>query len=255
MRRLLIVAELTLSVVLLVGCGLIVRSLAGLYANVDGFMPRIDARDRIGRRSRLCHRASEMAGRLERARSIPRRIRRVVVTAASPRRADTVVHGRRTAGKRSEIGRPRRRHLISSEYFRAMGIPLVKGRVHEADTYTSPPVVIVSETLARQQFPDEDRRAPHPHQRAFGDDMLRHRRSSRERLAGDRRRGSGHPSGQPRRAAGGDDVPAMRADLRHVPHGKDADRSRCPLLLSRLPRSCGRSTRRWSGGRFGRCIR
>ena len=157
MRRLLIVAELTLSVVLLVGCGLIVQATDGLSANVDGFMPRIDC-SRPDRTPVATLPPRFRNGGPPGARAIDsrRRIRRVVVTAASPRRADTVVHGRRTAGKRSEIGRPRRRHLISSEYFRAMGIPLVKGRVHGQDTYTSPPVVIVSETLARQQFPDED---------------------------------------------------------------------------------------------------
>ena len=38
-RRVLIVAELTLSVVLLVGFGLVIRSLLGLYGNTDGFVP------------------------------------------------------------------------------------------------------------------------------------------------------------------------------------------------------------------------
>jgi putative ABC transport system permease protein len=47
--------------------------------------------------------------------------------------------------------------LISGDYFRAMGIPLVKGRAfNEQDGGQSPAVVIVSETLARQIFPGED---------------------------------------------------------------------------------------------------
>ncbi len=43
---------------------------------------------------------------------------------------------------------------VSSDYFRAMGIPLVRGRsVSERDT---PPVVVISENIARRLFPNED---------------------------------------------------------------------------------------------------
>ena len=157
-RRLLIVAELTLSVVLLVGCGLIVRSLTGLYANVDGFVP-----------DRLLETGSD-AGRdfapalatwrtaLDRARSIPG----VEYAALSSR---PPVHGGRVqsfavGGRPASVPGSEGRGgdiLISPDYFRAMGIPLVKGRAFtDEDTHTSPPVVIVSETLTRQQFPGED---------------------------------------------------------------------------------------------------
>ena len=38
-----------------------------------------------------------------------------------------------------------------------MGIPLRRGRAFtDLDTHTSTPVVIISDTLARQQFPGED---------------------------------------------------------------------------------------------------
>ena len=42
-------------------------------------------------------------------------------------------------------------------YFRAMGIPLVKGRDFEnRDVHGSPPVAIITEEFARQHFPNED---------------------------------------------------------------------------------------------------
>ena len=48
------------------------------------------------------------------------------------------------------------RRLIDPQYFTVMGIPLRAGRPFEdADTVSSRPVVIVSETLARRMFPEE----------------------------------------------------------------------------------------------------
>ncbi len=47
--------------------------------------------------------------------------------------------------------------LITPEYFRAMGIPLLQGRgFTERDTVDSPPVVIINRALARQYFQQEN---------------------------------------------------------------------------------------------------
>jgi putative ABC transport system permease protein len=47
--------------------------------------------------------------------------------------------------------------LSSAGYFSTMGIPLVRGRdFTDADQYRSEPVVIISEALARQSFPNQD---------------------------------------------------------------------------------------------------
>jgi putative ABC transport system permease protein len=47
--------------------------------------------------------------------------------------------------------------LVSADYFRAFGIPLRRGRFFTAaDAANSPPVAIISETMARQFFPNED---------------------------------------------------------------------------------------------------
>jgi len=47
--------------------------------------------------------------------------------------------------------------VISSDYFRAMGIPLRKGRAFtEDDTAEAPPVGIINESMAHRYWPDED---------------------------------------------------------------------------------------------------
>lgn len=46
---------------------------------------------------------------------------------------------------------------VSSDYFRAIGIPLLKGRYFsEQDRDKSPPVIIINDTMARRYWPGED---------------------------------------------------------------------------------------------------
>jgi putative ABC transport system permease protein len=46
---------------------------------------------------------------------------------------------------------------VTPGYLRVMQIPLIRGRlITEQDTATSPPVVLINETMARRFFPDED---------------------------------------------------------------------------------------------------
>jgi putative ABC transport system permease protein len=46
---------------------------------------------------------------------------------------------------------------VSPEYFRTLGIPLLKGRyLSEQDDEDAPPVMVISETMARRYFPGED---------------------------------------------------------------------------------------------------
>lgn len=47
-------------------------------------------------------------------------------------------------------------YSVSADYFKAMGIPLLKGRLITAtDTNNSPHVAVINETMARKMFPDE----------------------------------------------------------------------------------------------------
>jgi putative ABC transport system permease protein len=54
-------------------------------------------------------------------------------------------------------------HMSSPGYFRAMGIPLLRGRFYTPaeDRLDAPPVIVVSETFARKYFPNEDALGKH----------------------------------------------------------------------------------------------
>ena len=162
-RRVLVVAELALAVMLLAGAGLLFRSFARL-SDVDlGFdtshltsftvvLPEknyaaLDAQRRFVRDVQ------------ERIRALPG------VTAAgatfglpltSTRFSLTfTVEGRPEPPPDKEpTGQVR---VASPEYFRTMGIPVVRGRVFtDQDRSDTPQVVVISDALARRYFPNED---------------------------------------------------------------------------------------------------
>ena len=66
------------------------------------------------------------------------------------------VEGRARPDATEREGRAQWR-LISADYFRVMGIPLLAGRAFtNHDSGDSPPVIVINQALARQYFPDED---------------------------------------------------------------------------------------------------
>jgi predicted permease len=157
-RRILIVAELALSVVLLVGCGLIVRSLSGLYVNVNGFVPDsvLETGSDAGREFTPAR--AKWRAALEHARGVPG-VESAALASRPPLRGARLqsfsISGRAAIEPSLE---PRAGDIhVSPGYFETMRIPVVRGREFtELDTHTSTPVVVISETLARQQFPNQD---------------------------------------------------------------------------------------------------
>jgi putative ABC transport system permease protein len=156
-RRVLIVSEVALSLVLLAGFGLLVRSLARIYASGSGFDPCdviVTASDggRSFREAMVFWRGS-----LERARALPG-VSSAALTSRPP------ANGVR--GKLFDIdGRPHTPDgapygddvLVSEDYFETMRIPLLKGRAFTpGDNESGAPVVIISESLARRYFGGED---------------------------------------------------------------------------------------------------
>ncbi len=157
-RRLLIVLELALSLVLLASFGLLVRSFEQVYAASRGFNPdSVLVTGSEGGRS-FPDAVQFWRAVLARARAIPG-VTSVAVTSRPPlhgaRRQFFAIEGRPVptpddAPQAGDI-------LISADYFQTMGIPVLKGRAFtEADHERSRPVVIISDSVARRYFRDQD---------------------------------------------------------------------------------------------------
>jgi len=159
----LVVAEVTLSLVLLIGAGLLVRSALALQRADPGFRADhvLTAEFRLPPSKYPEPRA--IAAFLRRARerlqAVPG-IESVALVRAVP------FSGNGGATTYQVEGRPEppkgrepvaQLNIVSPDYFRTMGIPQMKGRDFEArDTAEAPTVAIISETLARQSWPGAD---------------------------------------------------------------------------------------------------
>jgi len=157
-KQWLIIAEIAVSFVLLVGSGLMIRSVLALQATPGG----IDARNLLitasdGGRS-FATAVSYWRAALARAREFPG-VQDVAFTSRPPlhgvRQQAFAIDTASGAGAAAAVAAGD--VMISADYFRTMGIRLLKGRAFsETDGGTAPPVVIISESLARRYFPDRD---------------------------------------------------------------------------------------------------
>ncbi len=155
----LVAAEIALALVLLVGAGLLVRSLRQLDAVDRGFrqgnllafsfeIPR-DGRDSIDV-------AAFHERFIERLEALPD-VRSAAVSCTAPLGGHCMITEVRRAGDRrwSEGSRPRIGvNYISDDYFSTLGVPVREGRTFTAtDRAGSRPVVVLGATAARALFP------------------------------------------------------------------------------------------------------
>ncbi len=158
-RSTLVVVEVAMASVLLVGAGLLLRSFVHILDVDLGFQP-----------------SRAMAVRLEVSNQLDNDAKRVRLYAAARRALE--VPGVEAAGLTDALPLDRNRtwgvsvpgqtypegqypfgfvYVVGHGYFRAMGIPLVKGRdFNEHDTGDSAAVGILNESLARQLYGDRD---------------------------------------------------------------------------------------------------
>lgn len=159
LRGMLVISELALALVLLIGAGLLVRSFMRLQSLELGFNPQnvltLQMSLPWSKYTDGQAQAAFFRNVLDRVRLLSG-LQTAGVTTALPLTGSTstsvfTIEGRTERTQQEEL------HVVSPDYFRAMGIPLLSGRdFSEQDVEKSPLVVVVSRTLARRYWPEED---------------------------------------------------------------------------------------------------
>jgi predicted permease len=159
-RSLLVISEIAFSLVLLAGAGLMIGSLVRLLGVTLGFDPKNVVTMRLSlpeARYPLSRTATIYKQLQEQVRSLPG-VEAVAIVNQLPLNDASAnssfdVEGR-PAGTDINVADSQ---IISPDYFRAMGIPLVRGRfLSEADTMPAPILVMVNQTLARKVWLGEN---------------------------------------------------------------------------------------------------
>jgi len=163
LRRVLVVVEVAISLVLLIAAGLLIRSFYRLYSVDPGFKVERLLTVRLtlpeARYPERQKRADFFKRVVEQASTLPG-----VEAAGLASGLPLGNNGNQTSF--SVIGRdeppPGQRPLMevvqaSADYFKTMGIPLVKGRTFtDADTANAPRVMVIDETFAERHWPGEE---------------------------------------------------------------------------------------------------
>ena len=161
-RSALVVMEVALSLVLLVGAGLLLQSLLRLQQVNPGFNPKNVLTFRLDLpavKYSTSQQIGDFFGQLQtRIEELPGVQAASAVSPLPLSNANMGVvfetEGRPVAKSERH---PTDLRIISPDYFRTMSILLIKGRDFTArDDLKSPSVIIINETLARQYFPNED---------------------------------------------------------------------------------------------------
>jgi predicted permease len=163
LRDVLIASEIALALVLLVGAGLMLRSMAALRAIDPGFNPRgvlsLEVSLHGTSHAAPARRAASFLELVERMRALPG-VQRASAINHLPIDGDLWtrsfhIEGRPPARPGERTGAYYR--VVLPGYFETMGLRLVRGRDFSLqDSNSAPPVVILSENLARRHWPGED---------------------------------------------------------------------------------------------------
>ena len=157
-RRALVVSEIAFALVLLVGSGLLFRSLQGLFAIPPGFdashVLTMQVQESGRRFDNDTARRRFFAQALDEVRRLPG-LTSAAFTSLLPLSGDQFgIYGAQFENGDSI---PVFRYVVTPDYFETMGIALRRGRLLNArDSEFAPPAVLISESLAKIAFPGQD---------------------------------------------------------------------------------------------------
>jgi predicted permease len=163
LRQVLIVSQVAMTVVLLCGAGLLVRTLAALHRDPIG----VDAKGVWSMRLELPTSRYQPAQMNAFFRQLTERLASLPGVQSASAARDIPVSTQRLSGTSFRIlGQPEspvndrpttRVRVVTPDYFRTLGIPLLKGRdfTHE-DRVGVPLVYVVNEAFVKKHFPNQD---------------------------------------------------------------------------------------------------
>jgi putative ABC transport system permease protein len=163
LRRGFAAAEVALAMVLLIGAGLLVRSVRQLMAVPPGFRPEQVLTLQVQAAGPEFRSPDKVRAFFESVREAARRVPGVAsaaLTSQLPLTGDADIYG---AGTKDDSVLPpgadpsAYRYAISADYLETMGISLERGRtVNEQDRAGGQPVALISASVARRRFPGRD---------------------------------------------------------------------------------------------------
>ena len=161
-RELLVVSEVALSLMLLCGAGLLIKSMVRLQSTDVGFQTESLL---VMRMEMLRSRYPEAEERNAFLRDVLERVSALPGVSSAGAALALPFSGAAASLHFSVLDRPESAdedlvteyQVVTPDYFRAMGIPLRGGRtVDDRDDQSAPLVAVINETLARWQWPGDD---------------------------------------------------------------------------------------------------
>ena len=159
-----VVAEVALALVLLVGAGLMIRSLSALWNVNPGFDPHNVLTFSVALPPTLIANPAEIRPALREihdgVKAIPGVVAVSIEGGGLPLMGDSELpfwrEGQPAPANDSDMNWSLF-YLVEEDHLKAMGIPLLRGRfISVQDDTHSPAVIVIDETFARKYFPNED---------------------------------------------------------------------------------------------------
>jgi predicted permease len=163
LRSVLVAGEVALASVLLIGAGLMLRSFVNLLRTDPGFQPQRVLTARLALPNQGYRDTPAVVRFYERVaaelRAMPGAQVAGVGTDLPWTGYDDNLGGWRYEGRPADPNDSShaRYHVASGEYFRALGIPLLRGRLTtDSDSVSTPPVLLINQAMAKKYWPNDD---------------------------------------------------------------------------------------------------